>query len=900
MRPDADLNPVDRLLARIVWRATDPGDLAGVAKSVLSAPYARFADKLVVLRELALRPSDDSVLIALVTRHVLTKPELTRQFLAQMDSPAWLKLAIPEFEKIARDGPPVVRRALALTVARVCENEPEVALSLLRLLWATDEPPVGWACVEIISQLGLWEDVEDLLEPVNEQHAVGLSFMPFALARAAGEGQVTVEFATKWLAKWTLSQMRVHPMGGPHFRDSLKHAFGKVVEKDPASVLPYAVELVEANCEAGDQLGDERYGLKDTDLRVHLQFRIGVRGSREEPAFVVLTALLQLAESERCPMAVRDVVGELLASEYLAARAIAINVCRANPKKFIPQCVTALTDSLNMVYPLDDLSRPLLSEAYHLLPQKKRKEVDEILLSLASTTEGEGYEGISRLYALKSIPEEYWTDEVEAEIERLQEHLGEREVPPEPEMQVSFQPSPVSDIAKQIDSMTVEQVIELLHKTENSDAHDLYDVGQELRRRAEDNSEFAVQLAGELASATSLANRYAEELLLGIRKAHTWDRRMEVIWRLRQLDDSGVHGIAADIIEQSAPHLSSGWVRRARLLLCRWATDSDPAATGGLNRDLLTTGINSARGRVAEALLRIAGEHGLTDRSSEVLRALAEDKSPAVRACVLAKLGHLRRDHYHFSLGLFKHATECEDDSVLQYTIWYARSIESKDYQRYVEPVIRRAVQSAEKEVARVGGVLVAWGLIEPQQGSPELEGILVDTHSAAVIGGAEEVFSSNVCNQNEAIAQTSRKWCLRLMQSGGPDIAHSVVGGLLREDPIDLESVLDILLVAAESNDEDTILNVLQVLEKGVKQSPNEAAEVLSKLWSRQTSGQIVPQLYLAEMLHKVLDELLRNDEVTVANRQLAWDIFDALLAAGDMWAVGKFDEYVRQAAVQ
>ncbi len=370
---------------------------------------------------------------------------------------------------------------------------------------------------------------------------------------------------------------------------------------------------------------------------------------------------------------------------------------------------------------------------------------------------------------------------------------------------------------------------------------------------------------------------------------------MEVIWRLRKVDIPGVHGVAANIIEQAAPDLRGKWIRRARLLLYRWATDLDPAATGGLNRDLLTTGINSARGRVAEALLRIAGEHGLTDRSSEVLRALAEDKSPAVRACVLAKLGHLRRDHYHFSLGLFKHATECEDDGVLQYTIWYARFIESKDYQRYVEPVIRRAVQSDEKEVARVGGFLAAWGLLQPQRVSPELGQLLVDTHSAAVLGGAEEVFSVNVYNKDKQVAEISRDWCLRLMQSGGPDIAHSVLGGLRTQDSIDLETVLDILLMAAETDDVHTIRNLLQVIEKGVKQFPNEAAEVLSNLWSRETSQQALKQLHIGELHHEVLDELLRNDNVTVANRQLAWDIFDVLLKAGNAWATSQFDEYVK-----
>ena len=122
-------------------------------------------------------------------------------------------------------------------------------------------------------------------------------------------------------------------------------------------------------------------------------------------------------------------------------------------------------------------------------------------------------------------------------------------------------------------------------------------------------------------------------------------------------------------------------------------------------------------------------------------------------------------------------------------------------------------------------------------------------------------------------------------------------MGGLWRQDSIDLESVRDILLLAAKSDDVDTIRDLIRVLAKGVRDLPNEAAAVLSKLWSRETSRQALMQLYTGELQHKVLDELLRNDCVTVANRQLAWDIFDALLEAGDTWAAGKFDEYVEGA---
>ena len=106
-----------------------------------------------------------------------------------------------------------------------------------------------------------------------------------------------------------------------------------------------------------------------------------------------------------------------------------------------------------------------------------------------------------------------------------------------------------------------------------------------------------------------------------------------------------------------------------------------------------------------------------------------------------------------------------------------------------------------------------------------------------------------------------------------------------------------DIVLLAAESDDIDIIRALLSVLEKTVNDSPNEAANVLSKLWSRETSRQALIQLHIGESQHEVLEELLQDDDVTVANRQLAWDIFDTLLEAGDARAVAKFDEYMKQA---
>jgi len=554
-------------LAITHWSAVNRSEATAAVRGALNSREIPFMAKRLLAGWLAEHPLTDSAVQSLV-QEVIKDTVLARHFLAQMDGPDWLELAKPEFENIARDGPALVRRALALTVARLCGNKAQLALDFLRILWTNDERPVGWACVEIISQLGLWEkkDVEDLLwRPIEEQGA-GLGFVPFALAKAARPeaargDKVTADFAVKWLATWTINEMREHPNGGPHFGDSLRHAFGDVVEQYPASVLPHAAELVEANCRAGEQLGDELYGLKDTDLRVHLQFRIGVRGSREEPAFVVLTALMQLAESKYCPMRVRDVVRQLLDSQYTAARAIAIHVCRANPKKFIPQCVSALTDRRNLVYPLGDVTRPLLGEAYHLLTKKQQDEVDDVLLRLKSETETEEYKGISQLFALRSIPPgEYRSEKVNARIRLLEqnEHLRDLNLPTEPETQVYIAPAPDSQIAKQIHSMSVEQVIESLREAEKSEAHrfEMYDTSDAVKTRAERDRQFALELAAKLAATPSVPSRYAEGLLGAIRKAHVPEDHMEAVWRLRGLDDSGVHGIAADIIEKSAPDLS--------------------------------------------------------------------------------------------------------------------------------------------------------------------------------------------------------------------------------------------------------------------------------------------------------------------------------------------------------
>ena len=105
-------------------------------------------------------------------------------------------------------------------------------------------------------------------------------------------------------------------------------------------------------------------------------------------------------------------------------------------------------------------------------------------------------------------------------------------------------------------------------------------------------------------------------------------------------------------------------------------------------------------------------------------------------------------------------------------------------------------------------------------------------------------------------------------------------------------------MLLAAESDDMDTIRALLSVLEKTVNDSPNEAASVLSKLWSRETSREALMQLHIGESQHEVLEELLQNDDVTVRNRRCAWEIFDALLEAGDVWAVRLFEKYVNEAA--
>ena len=285
MRPkdagsSCDLKPRDqpllafRLLRWLLSEKVSPAELAYVCENIFADADLPFFCKRIALRAVALQPSRDTALVQLVTDHILPKPELARHFLAQLDSPEWFKVMGSVFEQLAQHGPTEVQRTLGHTVARICKNDHDLAVSFLRLLWPTQDHGVGLGCIRIIEELSLWEKIDDLLEQAAEQRSPILSFMPFALMQAFRRGQVRANFASRWLAKWTLSEIRDQAVAGPHFRDSLIHAFSDVVEQHPALVLPKAVELIEANCEAGDQLGDERYGLKDTDLRVHLQFRM--------------------------------------------------------------------------------------------------------------------------------------------------------------------------------------------------------------------------------------------------------------------------------------------------------------------------------------------------------------------------------------------------------------------------------------------------------------------------------------------------------------------------------------------------------------------------------------------------------------------------------------------------
>ena len=168
-----------------------------------------------------------------------------------------------------------------------------------------------------------------------------------------------------------------------------------------------------------------------------------------------------------------------------------------------------------------------------------------------------------------------------------------------------------------------------------------------------------------------------------------------------------------------------------------WRTEAsgdEPYYSG----DIRTAGINSVRGRAAEAMaLLIHYDGSRIPQVGEFLEDMVKDESIAVRSCVAAVLVQLLRHDETLALDLFKELCYAEDSLLKTPYIERFLLFASKDNLMAVFHIVERMVFSDDSDVAKVGARLVCYVAVDDET-ARELAEMCIRGNEVQRIGAAE------------------------------------------------------------------------------------------------------------------------------------------------------------------
>jgi hypothetical protein len=204
----------------------------------------------------------------------------------------------------------------------------------------------------------------------------------------------------------------------------------------------------------------------------------------------------------------------------------------------------------------------------------------------------------------------------------------------------------------------------------------------------------------------------------------------------------------ANLAEDSVPP-------RALELVAWYATeDPDPdqelwltQSSGGdvyYSGDILTNGINTARGRAAQAIAKLIYHDGnRIPHLHPALEKMVNDPSISVRSCVAQALVAVLRHDRDLAVSLFQRLCDAEDDLLQTHYVERFLYFALQPHFQALSQILDRMVRSGRPEVATAGARLACLSSLDLEEARPIAELCLSGTEAQRV--GAAQVMAANV-----------------------------------------------------------------------------------------------------------------------------------------------------------
>ncbi len=440
----------------------------------------------------------------------------------------------------------------------------------------------------------------------------------------------------------------------------------------------------------------------------------------------MVTALSKLALQDA--QIYRSLIESLRDSPFETIQYLLVRSLAANGPLFADEGVDHLyknPERLNIGYSSDThwAARQLIEAISPHCSDEKLRQLETLLLGYYSDWErsiwGRKQFGRAQFTLLEGIIETRRSEDVIKRLEEWRRKFGDQE-PPSPtprELQAAQPPIPEDAAAE----MNDEQWLSAIHKYDADDREFMQDdtyVGGalELSRVLEDRVKDDPRRFAELVlHFPDYANPfYFEAVLRGITDT---DLNIETIVgvakRCHRIEARPLGRYICDPIASSA----QGSVPSEALDLVAWYATEDPdpqqelwrtpASPGGdpfFGGDILTNGINTNRGRAAEAMARlIEADHRRLARFQPALQKMVNDPSVAVRSCVAQALLAVLRHDRDLAVNLFQQLCSAEDALLQTHFVERFLVFALQTHFQELSPILERMVFSQLPDVASTG-----------------------------------------------------------------------------------------------------------------------------------------------------------------------------------------------------
>ena len=539
-----------------------------------------------------------------------------------------------------------------------------------------------------------------------------------------------------------------------------------------------------------------------------------------------------------------DVIGELRSRHTNVANHLLLALYTGGAARYADEAVALLCDEpWRFQCGFSDSPQWCAMEAIRaVVPHctaESRKRFETVILGYIHPCERtkEGYKqaGWSRFALLSAIPSELRSARGNAHFEELKRKFGEPEGEPHG-ITAGVVVSPIKKDAAT--KMTDDQWLRAIAKHHSDDSRHFSrdeltggasQLAQQLNAQAEEDPERFARLSLRFPMDANPA--YLERVLSALVKASIASDLKLRVCRKAFAESLGPCGQSiADVLGKVEDRLPDDAVQMLHQLVTEHEDpDREAWQEGYYGGDILNSGINTTRGRAADAIRDlIFADATYIERFYPTLNQMTQDRSAAVLSCVAGTLCAVSYHDPALSMSLFQRMTLSED--LLLATRYICRFIHARLHDNFTElrPIIERMLRSSASEVRKVGARFAGLAFLAHEHAADHL----VD---GALQGDAQRRFGiAEVAAANIAVPEC-RVWCetrlAALFDDDNPEVRREAASCFRQLQENSLDDYVDLIATFRDSKAfEENSFSILDALEKSPRRLPGMICEICEK----------------------------------------------------------------------